>query len=183
MYWKLAFYCSLIEKPALTASSRCNFRHLLFLREWKRPEPERCILGDAAAVIMTSLSAVNLNKSSEINGQWLHFLFRRVCVCVCSYLSVFFCVAAHKNLNTPPPHPHVSAPLLLSLSFYRVLLSEDMIYYAHTSASTAGRDYKSKASSSVAAKKTQWCFSPTERAIKSVSQGSNTLEWSSTWQK
>lgn len=58
-----------------------------------RADPEHSFLGDAVPVIMISLQAVNLDKSSEINGQWLHsFLlcvYVHAFVCVCVSLFVF----------------------------------------------------------------------------------------------
>lgn len=99
-----------------------------------------------------------------VNG----FIFCSVCmcffVCLCrQYVSICVYMCAHSNLSTPPPYICLSPP--------RLLLSVDMIYYTHTSASATGQDHKSKASEKLAAKKTQGCFSPTKRAINSVSQG------------
>lgn len=74
------------------------------------------------------------------------------------------CLYAHnKPLTCTPPH------ICLSLLF--VAFSGRDLRHTHTSASTIGRGRKSEASSSVAAKKTLGCFSPTKRAINSVSQG------------
>lgn len=74
---------------------------------------EHSILGDAAPVIMISPQAVNLNKSSEINGQWLHFL---LCVCTCT-CQIFIRLCAHKTYNnTLSLHTFASALLFAALS-------------------------------------------------------------------
>lgn len=124
---------------------------------WTRAHPELRILGDAAPVIMISLQAVNLNKSSEINGQWL-YSFPRVYVRACVSL-YFMCNRTKKTPQSPSTHMSQSPLSLL-----------DVIYCTHTSASATGRDHKSKASSLLAAKKTHRYLSPTKRAINSVSQ-------------
>lgn len=85
-----------------------------------------------------------------------------VCVCVILCVSVFICVA-QKNPQHIPVHICLS-PLFAALSGHDLLRT-------HTTASTIGQDHKSEALSSLAAKKTQGCFSPTKRAINSVSQG------------
>ena len=91
-----------------------------------------------------------------------------LCVHAHMQVSYFLYICVLTKPTTTHKRPSTRLPQLSCL-----LLSVDLIYYTHTSLSTTGRDHKSKASSSLAAKKkkTHGCFSPTKRAINSVSQG------------
>lgn len=90
-------------------------------------------------------------------------MFRSVCMCMLLCVCVFISVCEHTKTSTPPPHICLSPPF--------AALSGHNLLRTHTSDSTTGQDHKSKASSSLVAKKTQGCFSPSKRAIKSASQG------------
>lgn len=86
-----------------------------------------------------------------------------VCACFCGFLCFYLFALSQKTSTQPPPHIYLSPP-------FAALSGLDLLH-THTHTSTTGQDHKSKASSSLAAKKTQGCFSPTKRAINSVSQG------------
>lgn len=81
----------------------------------KKCTSEHSILGDAVPVIMISPQAVNLNKSSEINGQWLHFSF---CVCTrtcrCHIFYIFVCSQNLQQHTNVPPHVCLNSPVCCS---------------------------------------------------------------------
>lgn len=85
-----------------------------------------------------------------------------VCACLCVFLCLYLFALSQKNLNTAPSSHMLQPP---------VCCSQWAWFTTRTHTSTTGQDHKSKASSLLAAKKTQGCFSPTKRAINSVSQG------------
>lgn len=97
-----------------------------------------------------------------MTGQWLHFPPPPLpwCVYMGALMRVFMSLLVFVV--------HIKIPVLPHLAH----VSADMIYYTHTSQpQPSDGDHKSEASSSLAAKKTQGCFSPTKRAINSVSLG------------
>lgn len=130
-----------------------------------RALPEHSILGDAAPVIMISLLAVNLNKSSEINGQWLHFsLCVRACFCVRLCLYLFVC---SQKTSTHPLLTYVSAPPPCSL------LSVGLIYCTrtHLCLNYWTGIIKVRLHRCWPLRKHMDVFHPPKGAIKSVSQG------------
>ncbi|MEQ2306378.1 hypothetical protein AMECASPLE_007673 [Ameca splendens] len=92
-------------------------------------------------------------------------------------------MASGFNFSFFPVHECVCMSLSLSvaartkMSSYQTpcsVISMNLIYHTHTHArlldSAVGWNHKTKAPKSRAPKKTQGCFSPTKRAINSVSQ-------------